>query len=113
MNDYLEIFEKFKDVKDIIDIYNEVLLLRAYYRAGQYEDMQKHIIHLMNKYDLETRVWNSANTVPPQSYYQSFINAENFLCAKGVKIIVEKAMGYKNRLTPDEISFIESVEFRM
>ena len=43
MNDYLDILEKFKDVKDIIDLYNEVLLLREYHNARSYQKkMEKY-----------------------------------------------------------------------
>ncbi len=108
MNDYLDIFDKFKDIKGISDLYNEVLLLRTYHNAGLYQKMQEYIKSLMSKYYVETYVWNTVNTQQPLTYEQSYINAENFLCAQGAKIIVEKAIGYKNRLSLDEIFFIES-----
>lgn len=109
MNDYLDILEKFKDVKDVFDLYNEVQALRLYYRTKQHQKMQEHIKSLMSKYYVETCLWNAVNTQQPSTNEQAYINAEAFLCAQGVKLIVEKAIGYKNRLTPDEVSFIESM----
>lgn len=108
MNDYLDILEKFKDIKDILDLYNEVLLLRAYHHAGLYQKMIEYINYLAVKYFVEKVNWNIRNPQQPSTYEQAYINAEDFLCAQGVKLIVEKAIGYKNRLTPNEISFIES-----
>lgn len=109
MNDYLDIFEKFKDVTEVADLYNEVLLLRAYHNARLYQKMLEYIDHLASKYWIEKVAWNLCNTQQPLTYEQSYINAENFLCAKGVKLIVEKVIGYKNRLTSDEVNFVESI----
>ena len=47
MNDYLEVFDKFKDVKEIFDLCDDVHKLREYYRAGQFQKMQEHIKSLM------------------------------------------------------------------
>lgn len=110
MNDYLEIYEKFKDVKDIQDYIDDVQKLRKYYHTRQFQKMQEHITSLMIKYLTETVAWNICNPQQPTTCEQAYINAENFLCAKGVKLVVEKISGYKSRLTPDEISFIESVK---
>ena len=112
MNDYLEVFEKFKDVKEIFDFCDDVQKLREYYRTGQFQKMQEHIRSLTVKYSLETLVWNVVNKHPPLTYEQAYINAENFLRGQGVKLVVEKISGYKSRLSPDEISFIESVKPR-
>ncbi len=109
MNDYLEVFEKFKDVKEIFDLCDDVQKLREYYRARQFQKMQEHIRALTIKYSLETLVWNTVNTQPPLTYEQAYINAENFLCAQGAKLVVEKISGYKSRLSPDEISFVEAM----
>ena len=113
MNDYLEVLEKFKDVKEIFDLCDDVQKLREYYRTGQFQKMQEHIINLTKKYDLETRIWNRMNPVPPQSYYQSYINAEAFLRRQGAKLVVEKISDYKSCLTPEEINFIESIKPRI
>ena len=109
MNDYLEVFEKFKDVKEIFDFCDDVQKLREYYRTGQFQKMQEHIRALTIKYSLETLVWNAVNTQPPLTYEQAYINAEAFLRGQGAKLVVEKISGYKSRLSPDEISFIESM----
>ena len=93
MNDYLEVFEKFKDVKEIFDFCDDVQKLREYYRTGQFQKMQEHTV----------------NTQPPLTYEQAYINAEAFLRGQGAKLVVEKISGYKSRLSPDEISFIESM----
>ena len=109
MTDYLKIYEKFKDVKEVKDYINDVILLRHYYATQQYSQMQDHIRKLMNKYLVETLVWNAVNTSQPTTVEQSYINAENFLQMQGAKIIVEKVKDYAQRLTEDEKTFIESL----
>jgi len=109
MTDYLKIYEKFKDVKEVKDYIDDVILLRHYYATQQYSQMQDHIRKLMNKYLVETLVWNAVNTSQPTTVEQSYINAENFLQMQGAKIIVEKVKDYAQRLTEDEKTFIESL----
>ena len=109
MTDYLKIYEKFKDVKEVKDYIDDVILLRHYYAIQQYSQMQDHIRKLMNKYLVETLVWNAVNTSQPTTVEQSYINAENFLQMQGAKIIVEKVKDYAQRLTEDEKTFIESL----
>lgn len=109
MNDYLKIYEKFKDIKDISDYIDEVQKLRDYYRARQFQEMQNHINSLTNKYALETLFWNFVHNEAPITYEQAYINAENFMCAQGAKIIVEKVHDFKNHLTEEENVFIESM----
>ena len=109
MNNYLDVFEKFKDVKEILDLCDEVQKLRAYYRTGQYNNMQEHIKFLTLKYAKEAMSWNARYPQQPITYEQAYINAESFMCEQGVKLIVDKVFEYKNRLTPDEIAFIESI----
>lgn len=46
MTDYLEVYEKFKDIKDISDYLDDVKKLRQFYRAQQYDDMQNYIMEL-------------------------------------------------------------------
>lgn len=110
MNDYLEIFEKFKDVKEIFDLCDEVLKLRWFYQTRQYQLMQKHISTLREKYLVESTIWNKVNTRPPKTYDQAYINAENFLRSQGAKLIIEKIADYKSRLSPDELAFIEAIK---
>ena len=109
MTDYLKIYEKFKDVKEVKDYIDDVILLRHYYATQQYSQMQDHIRKLMNKYLVETLVWNAVNTSQPTTVEQSYINAENFLQMQGAKIIVENAKDYAQRLNEGEKTFIESM----
>ena len=109
MTDYLKIYEKFKDVKEVKDYIDDVILLRHYYATQQYSQMQDHVRKLMNKYLEETLVWNTVNTSQPTTVEQSYINAENFLQMQGAKIVVEKVKDYAQRLTEDEKTFIESL----
>ena len=107
MIDYLEIYKKFKDVKEVKDYIDDVILLRHYYATQQYSQMQEHIRKLMNKYLVETLVWNTVNTYQPTTVEQSYINAENFLQMQGAKIITEKVKDYAQRLNEGEKTFIE------
>ena len=109
MTDYLKIYEKFKDVKEVKDYINDVILLRHYYATQQYSQMQDHIRKLMNKYLVETLVWNTVNTSQPTTVEQSYINTENFLQMQGTKIVVEKVKDYAQRLNESEKIFIESM----
>ena len=109
MIDYLKIYEKFKDVKEVKDYIDDVILLRHYYATQQYSQMQDHIRKLMNKYLVETLVWNTVNTSQPTTVEQSYINAENFLRMQGAKIIAEKVKDYAQRLNESEKTFIESL----
>ena len=109
MTDYLKIYEKFKDVKEVRDYIDDVIHLRHYYATQQYSQMQDHIRKLMNKYLVETLVWNTVNTSQPTTVEQSYINAENFLQMQGSKIVVEKIKDYVQRLNESEKIFIESM----
>ena len=109
MTYYLKIYEKFKDVKEVKDYIDDVVLLRHYYAIQQYSQMQDHIRKLMNKYLVETLVWNTVNTSQPTTVEQSYVNAENFLQMQGAKIIAEKVKDYAQRLTEDETSYFESL----
>ena len=108
MSDYLEIYEKFKDVKAVKDYIDDVILLRHYYATQQYSQMQDHIRKLMNKYLVETIMWNTANTSQPTTVEQSYVNAENFLQMQGAKIITKAVKNYAQRLSKDEISNVEA-----
>ena len=109
MTDYLKIYKQFKDVKEVKDYIDDVILLRNYYATQQYSQMQDHIRNLMNKHLVETLIWNAVNTSQPTTVEQSYINAENFLQMQGAKIVVEKVKDYAQRLTEDEKTFIESL----
>ena len=107
MTDYLKIYEKFKDVKEVKDYIDDVILLRHYYATQQYTQMQDHIRKLTFKYPVEAITWNTVNRVMPNTYEQAYINAENFLQVQGAKIIVEKGKDYAQRLNEGEKTFIE------
>lgn len=109
MTDYLKIYEKFKDVKEVKDYIDDVILLRHYYATQQYSQMQDHIRKLMNKHLVETLVWNTVNTSQPTTVEQSYINAENFLQMQGAKIITKTVKNYAQRLTKDEVSNVEAL----
>ena len=109
MTDYLKIYEKFKDVKEVKDYIDDVILLRHYYATQQFAKMKEHIQKLMDKYFVETAVWNTVNHYRPTTVEQSYINAENFLQMQGAKIIAEKAKNYVQRLANDEVAFIASM----
>ena len=109
MADYIKIYEKFKDVKEVKDYIDDVVLLRHYYATQQYAQMQMHIHNLMNKYLVETLVWNTVNASQPTTVEQSYINAEDFLQMQGAKIVVEKVKDYAQRLTKEETSYLESL----
>ena len=110
MTDYLKIYEKFKDVKEVKDYIDDVILLRHYYATRQFSEMQDHIRQLMNKYLVETLVWNTVNTSQPTTVEQSYINAENFLQMQGAKIITKTVKNYAQRLSKEEIEFVKSLE---
>lgn len=105
----MKIYEKFKDVKEIKDYIDDVILLRRYYVSQQFDKMQEHIQKLMIKYAFETLVWNTMNTSRPTTVEQSYINAENFLQVQGAKIITKEVMNYAQRLSEDEKTFVESM----
>ena len=109
MTDYLKIYEKFKDVKEVKDYIDDVTLFRNYYATQQYFQMQDHIRKLMNKYLVETLVWNAVNPSQPTTVEQSYINAENFLQVQGAKIIAEKVKNYAQHLSESEKKFIEAL----
>ena len=109
MTDYLKTYEKFKDVKEVKDYIDDVILLRQYYVSQRYDKMQEHIQKLMNKHFVETVVWNTVNQYQPITVEQSYINAENFLQMQGAKIIAEKVKDYAQRLADDEKTFVESM----
>lgn len=107
--DYLQIYEKFKDTKEIKDYIDDVLELRHYYVTQQFTQMQNHIQKLMSKYFAETLVWNAVNTSQPITIEQSYINAENFLQMQGAIILTRNVKNFTQLLSEDEVAFVETM----
>lgn len=109
MCDYLKIIEKFKNCKEISDLCDEIYNLRYFFQTEQYYSMLEYIKSIKNKYLKEALEWNSINSQQPLTFYQAYINAENFLYIQGVNLIIKKIENYKSFLKPEEISFIENL----
>lgn len=82
MNDYLDEYKKYKDIKEIGDLISDIEKLRYFYTYHNYKEMMNHINELTKKYMLETVAWNSVNRVPASNYDEMYQNAENFLKLK-------------------------------
>lgn len=109
MKDYISVFEYYKDIKEIADFIDDVGKLRFYFSTQQFDEMQNHINSLMQKYCIETIVWNAVNNNPPLTYQQSYVNAENFLMAQGFKTLFSKGTDVKKHLSEEELTFINSI----
>ena len=109
MVDYLKIYEKFKNVKEVKDYIDDVILLRHYHATQQFAQMQDHIRKLTMKYPLEAITWNTVNRIMPNTYEQAYINAENFLQVQGAIIVAKTVTHYVQQLTEDEAEFVKSM----
>lgn len=109
MNDYLELYKKFKDVKDIADYIDEVEKLRYYYETQQFQMMITHINFLTKKYSIETTMWNLKRTSMPTTELEAYQNAEDFMQLQGAKIIVSKVINYQNYLSQAEKAYIDTM----
>lgn len=89
MNDFLEVLEPYKDIKEISNLIKETEELRKFYNSNNIEKMQSHILKLMLKYFGETIFWNSTHPVPPLTPDEQFINAEDFLYRIGIEILAK------------------------
>lgn len=108
MNDYLDFLEQYKDFKEISDLIDEVNKLREYNRTQQYVRMRQYINELTNKYFIETLTWNGTHPSMPTTAQQAYLNAESFLRLKGFSLLIEKGVKLQDRLTSEELSFIQS-----
>ena len=108
MSDYLDIFERYKDFKEISDLVDEIKKLREYYYTQQYDKMQQHINKLTGKYLIETLTWNATHPSMPTTVQQAYLNAENFLRLKGISILLQKGIKTQEQLSAEEAVFIES-----
>ena len=109
MKDYLQIYEKFKDTKEVKDYLDDVTALRYYFQTQQYSLMQEHIYKLTLKYPVDTIVWNTANRNIPQTLEQAYVNAESFLQVQGAKLIARSVEKYTQQLSHEEAHFVESM----
>ena len=98
MNKYLKEFEKYKKYKDVKDIIDDATKLNELYNTSRYQEMLEHIQTLMIKYITETIKWNIAHKEMPQTIEQQYINANDFLKAQGVKILIEKGVEVSKEL---------------
>ena len=89
MNDFLEVLEPYKEIKEIADIIDETQKLRCYYYSQNYIDMLQHINYLTKKYILETIIWNTTHTERNYSYEEQFSIAEEFLYREAIKVFVK------------------------
>ena len=80
--EYLDALERYKDIKEIADLCEDIKKLRECYYIRQYDRMQQHIQTLILNYASETAAWNSSHTVAPQTPEQSYQNIEAFLFTK-------------------------------
>ena len=53
MNDYLDVYKKFEDVKEVKDYIDEVTKLRQYYYTQQYDRMIEHIKSIMGNHPVQ------------------------------------------------------------
>ena len=109
MTDYLKIYEKFKDVKEVKDYIDDIRLLRHYYETQQFAQMLDHIRKLKQKYPHEATIWNTFNPIMPNTYEQAYTNAENFMQVQGAIIVAKTVTHYVQHLTEDEATFVESM----
>ena len=108
MNDYLDIFEHYKDFKEISDLVDEIKKLREYYGTQQYDKMRQHINELTGKYLIETLTWHANHPSKPFTVQQAYMNAENFLRLKGFSVLFQKGIRPQEQLSVEEVAFIES-----
>lgn len=99
MQDFLNDLEKYKDIKEILDIINEVQELRHYYYNHMDEDMIRHVHSIMQKYYIETALWNTIFPIQPTTRDEYFIGAENFLNAKSASILIKRGIKIANETT--------------
>ena len=71
--------------------------------------MMDHIHKMMDKYFIETLLWNCVNTVQPTTIEQSYLNAEQFLKLQGAKIIAKTVPNYSQYLSEDEAMLVKSM----
>lgn len=88
--DWLEQYKSYQNIKEVRDYIENVQKLRFLYQTMNYKEMQQHIGDIMRKYPMESVIWNTTNNIMPQTYEQMYRNAEAFLQAVGVQLLIEK-----------------------
>lgn len=68
-----------KESKEIIDLQNEIQKTQKLLSERNWQELEKHLIDIMNKYPVETAMHNSVNPVIPRSVQENAINCINFL----------------------------------
>lgn len=72
----LDMMQKFKELCDIRTDYDKTSMLIA---SMNWQELQAHLVKVQQKYFLEVALYNSFNSIPPQSLLQNAINCMNFL----------------------------------
>ena len=68
-----------KESKELIDLQNEIQKTQKLLSERNWQELEKHLIDIMNKYPVETAMHNSVNPVMPRSIQENAINCINFL----------------------------------
>ena len=90
MDDFLSVFEPYRDIKEVADLIEEIKKLRNCYYTQNYVEMQQHVHNLTLKYLGESMIWNSTHTAPVYTYDEQFSIAEEFLYRKGIEILIKQ-----------------------
>lgn len=87
MNDFLNLLEPYKNIKEIADLIDEIQKLREYYYTQNYEKMQQHINNISNKYLVESAVWNTFHPVKVFTPEEQYSIAEEFLFRVSIEML--------------------------
>lgn len=68
-----------KESKELIDLQNEIQKTQKLLAKGNWQELEKHLTDIMNKYPVETAMHNSVNPVMPRSIQENAINCIIFL----------------------------------
>lgn len=109
MIDYLEVLKRYKDIKDVFDLVNDVQKLRFYYSTQQYETMMRHISNLVAKYPIDAGFWNLFHPNMPSTYEEAYASAEIFLRGKGFAMLLQKGYDLSQHLKQEEINSIQQM----
>ena len=109
MIDYLEVLKRYKDVKDVFDLVDDVQKLRFYYSTQQYETMMRHISNIVAKYPIDAGFWNLFHPNMPNTYEEAYASAETFLRGKGFVMLLKKGYDLSQHITQEEINSIQQM----